>query len=158
MEEPTQPLTFLCITLDTHHMEARLPPDKLQGIRIQVAAWLRKKNATKKDILSLVGLLQHATKVVKQGRTFVFRIYAIAAEVKKLSHRTTLTKEFRSDLCWWHMFVTSWNSVSFLHIPSSKAPIDYQIWTDASNTWGCGAWFENQWFESPGLLSGNQST
>ena len=82
MEGPTQSLTFLGITLDTHCMEARLPPDKLQGIRSQVAAWLRTKNATKRDILSLVGLLLHATKVVKPGRTFVTLMYAAATKVK----------------------------------------------------------------------------
>ena len=71
MEGLTQSLTFLGITLDTHCMEARLPLDKFQGICNQVAAWLREKNATKRDILSLVGHLQHATKVVKLGRTFV---------------------------------------------------------------------------------------
>lgn len=107
MEGPTQSLTFLSITLDTFCVKARLPPVKLQGIRNQVAARLRKKNATKRDILSLVGLLQHATKVVTPGRTFVTRMYATAAKVKKLSHRTRLTTEFRSDLYWWHLFVTS---------------------------------------------------
>ena len=71
LEGPTQSLTFLGITLDTHRMEACLPPDKLQHIRNQVATWLTKKNATKRDILSLIWLLQHATKVVKPGRTFV---------------------------------------------------------------------------------------
>ena len=42
-------------------MEARLPDDKLLRIRTQLAAWLGKKKATKREILSLVGLLQHVT-------------------------------------------------------------------------------------------------
>ena len=158
MEGPSQSLTFLSITLDTRCMEARLPPDKLQGIRNQVAAWLRKKNATKRDTLSLVGLLQHATKVVEPGRTFVTRMYAAAAKVKKLSHRTRLTTEFRSDLYWWHLFVTSWNGISFLHNAFNEAPFDHQIRTDASGTWGCGAWFENQWFQFPWPTEWHQST
>ena len=40
VEGPTYSFTFLGITLGTHCMEAHLPPDKLQGIRNQVAAWL----------------------------------------------------------------------------------------------------------------------
>jgi len=67
----TETLTFLGITLDTQNMEARLPPAKLQIICKEVKAWLKNKDAKKRAILSLVGLLQHATEVVKPGRTFV---------------------------------------------------------------------------------------
>ena len=56
----------------------------------------RKKKAIKREILSLVGLLlQHATKVVRSGRTFVVRKYSTAAKINKLSYYTRLNKEFR---------------------------------------------------------------
>jgi len=42
-------------------------------------AWLKNKNATKRAILSPVGLLQHATKVFKPSRMFVSQMYATAA-------------------------------------------------------------------------------
>jgi len=61
IERPSQCLTFLGITLDTQLMQARLPNDKLSQMCSDVAAWLTRKNATKRQILSLVGLLQHAT-------------------------------------------------------------------------------------------------
>ena len=67
VEGPSQSLTFLGIVLDTRNMEAHLPHEKLQRIRDQVATWLVRRKATKRQILSLVGLLQHATKVVKPG-------------------------------------------------------------------------------------------
>ena len=63
VEGPSESLTFLGITLDTRCMEARLPADKLKRITTQVSSWLTNKKATKREILSLVGLLQHATKV-----------------------------------------------------------------------------------------------
>ena len=85
IEGPTKKLTFLEITLDTQNMEARLPPDKLHIIRKEIKAWLNKTDAKKRAILSLVGLLQHATKVVKPGRTFMSRMYVTAARAKKLS-------------------------------------------------------------------------
>jgi len=71
VEGPSDCLTFLGITLDTNTMEARQPAEKLQRIRNLLSAWLHKWKATKREILSLVGLLQHATKVVKPGRSFV---------------------------------------------------------------------------------------
>ena len=146
IEGPAETLTFLGITLDTQIMEAQLPPTKLQNIRNEIKAWLKKRDAKKRTILSLVGLLQHATKVVKPGRTFVSRMYATAARVKKLSHQTRLNAAFKSDLRWWHLFVTSWNEVSILHC-SKETTFDYCLWMDASGTRGCGAHFGDQWFQ-----------
>jgi len=149
VEGPSNSLTFLGIVLDTVKMEARLPLDKLQRIRLQVSSWLDKKKAKKRQILSLVGLLQHATKVVKPGRTFVARMYRAAARLRKLHHVTRLSKEFKSDLKWWHMFITYWNGVSFLTEFSSSPPpcFDNCIQTDASGHWGCGARFSSQWLQ-----------
>ena len=45
-------------------MEAQLSEDKLSRIQIQLATWLGRNKATKRQMLSLVGLLQHTTKVV----------------------------------------------------------------------------------------------
>jgi len=82
VEGPSDLLTFLGIALDTQHMEASLPPDKLQCIHSKVSSWLMKKKTTKREILSLLGFLQHATKVVKPGRTFISQMYFTAARVK----------------------------------------------------------------------------
>jgi len=81
VEGPSTSLSFLKITLDIVNMEARLPPKKLQRLQLLVEEWLEKKKATKHNILSLVGQLQQATKVVRQGRTFVDRLYSTAAKV-----------------------------------------------------------------------------
>ena len=143
VEGPSQSLTFLGISLNTQLMLARLPDEKLSRIRNQVSAWLSHRKATKRDILPLVGLLQHATKVVTPGRTFVSRMYRLAARLKKLSHFTRLTSGFRSDLRWWHLFITHWNGLSFIN---GSTP-DYIIASDASGSWGCGAVFGSQWLQ-----------
>ena len=102
---PATLLDFLGIILDTTRMEARLPEDKLKRTQSIIQEWLGKKNAKKREILSLVGVLQHAAKVVRPGRTFVSRMYITAAKVSELDHFTCLNKEFRSDLYWWHISV-----------------------------------------------------
>ena len=139
VEGPSTSLTFLGIVLDTKRMEARPPDYKLHRIHHQVKAWLTKRKATKRQILSLVSLLQHATKVVCPGHTFLSRMYSMAAMLKHPSHRKKLPVAFRSDLCWWHTFITCWNGVSFLHLTPSASTPDCQIKTDASGSWGCGA-------------------
>ena len=144
VEGPADCLTFLGITLDTSTMEARLPVEKLKCIRTSIQQWLQQKKATKREILSLVGLLQHATKVVKPGQTFVARMYATAAKVKRLSFYTRLNKGFRSDLLWWHMFIKRWNGVSFFHSATSN-PLYIQ--TDASGLWDCDVYFSGRWLQ-----------
>ena len=144
VDEPTTTLSFLGIVLDTSKMQARLPNDKLQRMCNLVSEWLTKKSATKQEILSLVGLLQHATKVVRCP--FLSRIYATAAKIKQLDYYTRLNKEFRSDLCWWNTFLVKWNGLSLLR---NTAATDFCIQTDASGSWGCGAFFDSEWLQLP---------
>ena len=113
-QEPLHTVTFLGILLDTNRMEIRLPNDKLQRIRTELASWLQKESATKQEIL---GLLQHATKVVKSSRTFVAQMYQSAAKLKKLKYFTRLTQSFRSDLYWWHTFIVNWNGLCIWRKP-----------------------------------------
>ena len=94
VDGPTTALVFLGITLDTIRMEVRLPKEKLHRIQTMIQDWLGKKSATKREILSLVGLLQHAAKVVRPGRIFVRRMYCVAAKVQELDYHTRLNKKF----------------------------------------------------------------
>ena len=153
LEGPSHRLTFLGIILDTEQMQARLPEEKLSRIKLQLSTWLHRKKATKRQILSLVGLLQHACKVVRPGRMFVARMYTTAAKVKKLTHFSRLNKSFRSDLYWWHIFINNWNGISLLR--SATPTYDYHIYTDASGPWGSGAVFASYWFQLPWSTEGS---
>ena len=147
LEGHTQSLTFLGIVLDTSRMEIQLPEDKLSRIRAQLTIWLGKKKATKREILSLIGLLQHATKVVRPAWTFVSRMYSTAAKIKELCYYTSLNKDFQSDLYWWHVFVSHWNGLGLLQGIFIENNHDYCIQTDASGSRGCAAlfWFQYVW-------------
>ena len=80
LEGPSTSLSFLGLILDTDCMEIRLPEDKLHRIQALLKTWLTRKKATKREVLSLVGTLQHASKVVRPGRTFASHMYATAAK------------------------------------------------------------------------------
>jgi len=125
-------------------MEAHLPDDKLARIQGLLGTWLDKKKATKREILSLVGLLQHAAKIVRCGRSFVSRMYATAAKLQELEHFTHLNKDIRFDLSWWHTFLAEWNGISLLCYSSPSTKHDCCIQTDASGSWGCVAFFEGE--------------
>lgn len=146
VEGPSPVLEFLGICIDTFNMVIRLPEEKLRRTAVTIERWLHRRNATKREILSLVGVLQHAAKVVRPGRTFVSRMYSIAAAVQELDYYTRLNKEFRSDLHWWHLFLGNWNGICFL--PSPSIPT-ITVQTDASGSWGCGGYSDGKWFQFP---------
>ena len=147
VEGPSTVLSFLGIVLDTTRMEARLPEDKLTRLKNEVSQWINRTDARKREILSLVGSLQHATKVVRYGRAFVSRMYATAPKLRELHFHTRLNVEFRSDLCWWHTFLTDWNGLSLLRWDDNEWTPNYSIQTDASGVWGCASYWNGQWFQ-----------
>ena len=99
LEGPSISLTFLGIILDTHRMEIRLSKDKLQRIYQELSSWLHKKTTTKWDILSLIGLLQHAIKVVRSEQIFVTRMYSTATKLRELTLFTRLAKSSFVLIC-----------------------------------------------------------
>ena len=145
VEGPSTTLPFLGITLDTIKMEARLPEDKLGKLKDEVAQWVTYKKVTKRAILSLVESLQHATKVVRFGSAFLSRMYATAAKLRELHYLTRLDGQFRSDLGWWHTFLTEWNGISLLRWDDDNWTPEYHVQMDASGSWGCGAFWDGQW-------------
>ena len=67
-----------------------------------------------------------------------------------------LNSAFRADMEWWHVFASTWNGVSLVRDVSQHSPA-FEIWSDASGGWGCGAvwedqWFQVQWSEWPGFV------
>jgi len=98
------------------------------------------------QILILIRLLQHATKVVKCS-TFTSRMYATAAKLRKQHHYTRLNQPLRSDLAWWYTFLQHWNGLSILRDTSVNftPPIFIQI--DVSRLWGCGAVYNHFWLQ-----------
>ena len=147
LDGPTTCLVFLGVELDTVALELRLPGDKLSRLRHIIAAWRGKKSCTKRELLSLIGHLQYACKVVRYGRTFLRRMINLSTAVKELHHHIRLNASFRSDLQWWASFLLIWNGVSMMLVPS-RTRYEAVVTSDASGSWGCGAYTsEGEWFQ-----------
>ena len=145
---PTTQLQYLGIILDTDAMEGRLPLDKLDRIRGLLCQFGSKQSVSKRALLSLLGHLNFASRVIKPGRSFVSYLLALAASVKELHHHVRLNVECRLDLAMWLRFLTGWNGVAlFLDKEVTKAA-DYALYTDASATMGYGGFFQNRWFQA----------
>ena len=96
----------------------------------------------KRDLLSLIGVLHHAAKVIKPGRTFVRSLIDASMTVKSLDHHVHLNARARADITWWHLFAQSWNGTSILP-PQVPGHCTY---SDASGSWGAGALWGKEWF------------
>ena len=141
---PCTTIVLLGIVIDTIKGELRLPEDKLRRLLLMVAEWEHRSVCTRKELESLIGVLQHATKVVQPGRTFLRRAIDLLSVGKKKHHHIRLNAGFKSDMAWWKTFSAQWNGASLIIHPGSK---EATITSDASGHWGCGAWHGREWFQ-----------
>lgn len=159
LEGPTTQFAFLGIWLDMERLEVRLPEEKMERLRQLIQEWKKKHSCTKRELLSLLGVLNYACQVVKPGRSFLRRIVELSKVVKKNHHHIQLNNSLCSDLEWWATFLPVWNGVGMLsnlcHRPHTVA-----VTSDASGGWGCGAYSTGgQWFQFViGQMSGCQCT
>ena len=142
---PSTVITFLGIEIDSNQMVCRLPPDKLVDIKLLINSWLSKKTCKKRDLLSLIGKLSFACKVVKPGRIFLRRLINLSTTVNHLDHFIRINKEAREDLKWWKEFLDDWNGVSF--IPDKDIP-KISLFTDGFSL-GMGGFLRSAWFSVP---------
>ena len=143
---PSSVLVFLGIEIDVQHQMIRLPNDKLNCLLSTLNAWSNRKKCTKRELLSLVGSLAFASKVVKSGRTFVRRLIDLAYSVSRLGHHISLNRNARADIQWWIDFLPSWNGIELIQ-HDLRTSSDLSLFTDASDI-GMGGVFDDKWFST----------
>ena len=140
---PTTCLTYLGIEIDTVAMTVRLPADKLEKVKAIIHEWAGRRKCTKRELLSLIGLLAFASKVVKPGRMFLRRLIDLSTSVDSLHHFIYLNLEARADILWWLRFLPEWNGMAIIH-PTPITNIDLKLYTDASEV-GFGCVYGTHW-------------
>ena len=146
VEGPATTISFLGMELDTTLMQIRLPKEKLDRLRHLTQSWAGRKAGKKRELLSLLGVLNHACKAVRQGRSFLRRLIDLASSVRSLDHFIRLNISAQSDILWWHHFAKGWNGISVLTAVRYNNP-EIQLTSDASGNWGCGAFSGKQWLQ-----------
>ena len=143
---PATELVFLGMELDSVNLEIRLLQDKLDRLRQTLREVRGMKACRKRQLLSLVGILSHACKAVREGRSFVRRLIDLSITVKQLDRFVRLNREARADLEWWFQFGQEWNGTAMMwHVDRARPEV--VLTSDASGSWGCGAWWESRWFQ-----------
>lgn len=74
------------------------------------------------------------------------RLIELGKTAKELHYFIRLNKEARSDLQWWSLFAKRWNGVSLM-FNAGKVNCSVHMTSDASGSWGCGAFSGADWFQ-----------
>ena len=144
---PSQIVTYLGIEIDATSQTIRLPPDKYDELVSMLAAWKERKKCTKRELLSLIGSLSFASKVVKPGRIFLRRLIDLSTTVSKLDHHISLNVKSRADIDWWCQFLPFWNGRCVIQ-SDIVSSLSISLFTDASGIGGGGV-YGDEWFALP---------
>ena len=79
-------------------MEPRLPRENLRRLKREIRKWQDRRVCSKRELLSLVGQLQHACCVVKPGQSFLRRMIDLSTTVREMHYMIRLNEGFRLDL------------------------------------------------------------
>jgi len=142
---PTTCMVTLGIELDSVNQLAHLPNEKLTSLLNLLHCWSSYRWCTKRHLQSLIGHLHHAAKVVWPDRAFICRMINLLHNFRRDDHPIRLSAEFKKDLCWWLQYLASWNGVYFWVYPGLSPPIDLEMASDASGSFGFGAVSRTQW-------------
>ena len=128
---PATVITYLGIEINSVSETIRLPTEKFDELNILLQQWELRKKCTKRELLSLIGSLSFACKVVKPGRMFLRRLIDLSTSVTNLNHHISLSSEARADIHWWIDFFPSWNGVEFIQ-QDLVTSHSLRLFTDAS--------------------------
>ena len=122
-EKVIGPSTVLGIELDTVRLQARLPEEKLAALMKELLKFSllpdSSRTCSKRQLLSLIGKLAFACKVIPAGHIFLRRLIDTTHTVDNPSH--LILRQ-----CW---------------TPANE----FQLYADASGTLGYGAYWNGAW-------------
>ena len=143
---PTTKLTFLGFELDSIGQELRLPVSKIVRVREALSVWTTRRSGTQRELLALVGLLQHCCQALVHARPFLRRLINKAHSVSELHYHIDLSSWERDDLKWWSKLLRCWNGKSLFFFPTWECAPDVSITSDAAGSMGFAAVMGSSWF------------
>ncbi len=145
--DPSHEVEFLGIVINTVNKTLSISDRRVQDTLAELANWHDKKVCTKRQLLSLIGKLSFAARVVRAGRTFLRRLIELSKKVKYLHYKIKINKCARADIQWWSSCLRSHNGVCMFPEPCNELNTA-QVWSDASNL-AIGGVHNLSWFAIP---------
>ena len=148
VEGPSTNITFLGIVINTVTMTASISSERKQELLSALQSMIERRKCTKQQLLSLIGKLSFACKVVPAGRIFLRRLIDLSCSVSRIHHHIRLTKEARLDMYWWFNFLPQWSGTSCILETEWTTTPSMNLYTDASGTLGWGAYWSGRWLQA----------
>ena len=139
---------FLGIVINTVTMTASISSERKQELLSALQSMIERRKCTKQQLLSLIGKLSFACKVVPAGRIFLRRLIDLSCSVSRIHHHIRLTKEARLDMYWWFNFLPQWSGTSCILETEWTTTPSMNLYTDASGTLGWGAYWSGRWLQA----------
>ena len=153
---PSTEVKFLGISINTTTRTLSIDKARLDEVIDLVSQLLSLRSVTKRRLLSVIGKLAFASRVVRTGRAFLGRLIGATKTVKYLHFSVKITAAVRADLQWWRDSVQSHNGVAMIPPPWSDSSA-LNVYTDASGL-GMGGYYHPEWFSTPYLASLSDAT
>lgn len=135
-------MVYLGIEFDSIAMSISLPLAKMESLMHELSFFHDRPRATIKQLQRICGIVAHASKVIKGGRTFSRRMLDSLKGLPSSKKRVRLSQEFQKDLHWWESVSLSFNGTALM-IPHNNGEGLLFI-TDASKM-GYGYVYKNTW-------------
>ena len=142
---PSQTMIWLGIFFDTLAMSMEIPKEKLREIMLCLREWDCKLKATRKEIQSLLGLLNFVASVAPPVRLFTNRMLDDLRETGPTG-ATSLTYQFKKDVQFFLELLPMINGRKIMG--KTIVPYQHQVELDACLS-GCGAVAGDQFYGTP---------
>ncbi len=145
---PSTSIEFLGINLDSQKFQASLPKEKIDRMILVASTLAAKPICSKRELLSVLGHLNFAMRIIPQGRPFISHLLTLASSTHALEDQIALTDSCCNELSLWISFFKRWNGLSFFYKNLISSPVDIQLFTDAAPSIGYGGFYQGRWFAS----------
>ena len=139
---PAQTMIWLGIYFDTLEMSMSIPEAKLAEIMLCLAGWQDKTRATRREMQSLLGLLNFVASVAPPARLFTNRMLDALREAPRAG-ATSLSSQFKLDVLFFAELLPMFNGRKIMG--KQVVPYQHQVELDACLT-GCGAVAGDQFY------------
>ena len=139
---PSQVMIWLGIFFDTKEMYMAIPQEKLTEIMACLESWRGRDSATRKEMQSLLGLLNFVASVAPPTRLFTNRMLDDLRETSHTGHRV-LTQQFQQDVQFFLDLLPMFNGRRMMG--KQLLPYQHQVELDACLS-GCGAVAGDQFY------------
>lgn len=99
----------------------------------------------KRELLSLIGKLNFACRIIPAGHIFLRRLIDLSTTARRPHHHISLNTEACRNVAWWLKYLPLWNGCAIIPDPFWSRSPDLELFTDASGGLGFGIYFQGQW-------------